>query len=218
LAAGGEFTASNTHEFQVPVEVGEDIIYVCEKCEYAENKEISKLKAGDKCLKCGGAVLEMKSVEVGNIFPLGTKYSEAFDLRFTDERGERKYVIMGSYGIGLGRVMGTIVEVFNDKDGIIWPESVAPFKAHLIEVKSEKLKVKKYAEKVYNTLHKAGIEVLYDNRKDVSAGEKFNDADLLGIPYRLVVSQKTGEKIEVKKRDSKKSRLIAVSALIKILS
>ena len=171
LAAGGEFTASNTHEFQVVADVGEDTIYLCEKCEYAENKEISKLKAGEKCPKCGGVVAEKKAIEVGNIFPLGTKYSEAFNLKFTDEKGEKKYVVMGSYGIGLGRVMATIVEVLGDKDGIIWPESVAPFRAHLLELAGAD------GAKAYEALQKAGIEVLYDDR-DLSAGEKFAEADL----------------------------------------
>lgn len=229
LAAGGEFTASNTHEFQVPVEVGEDTIYVCEKCEYAENKEISKLKAGDECptrlrqgfggQKCGGAILEKRAVEVGNIFPLGTKYSEAFDLRFVDERDEKKYVVMGSYGIGLGRTMGTIVEVFHDAKGIIWPQSVAPFRAHLISLETgdSGQETRKFAEKVYNTLQKAGIEVLYDDREDVSAGKKFNDADLIGIPYRLVVSEKTKDQVEVKKRGADKTDIFNVLNLIKIL-
>ena len=132
LAAGGDFTASHTHEFQVLAPVGEDTIFVCSKCEYAENKEISSLANGALCLKCGGKVKEEKSVEVGNIFPLGTKYTEALNLQFTDQQGNKKFVVMGSYGIGLGRLMGTIAEIHHDKDGLIWPESVAPYKFILI--------------------------------------------------------------------------------------
>jgi prolyl-tRNA synthetase len=209
VAAGGDFTASNTHEFQVLCSVGEDTIYICEKCEYAENKEISKLKDDDKCPKCGGKIKEKKSVEVGNIFPLGTKYSEAFNLKYLDEKGNKKFVVMGSYGIGLSRVMGTIVEIFNDENGIIWPESVAPFKVHLIELNNAS------AKNIYEDLIKNGIEVLYDDR-DVSAGEKFADADLIGIPYRVVVSEKTKKenKVELKKREEEKTNLISEKELL----
>ena len=145
LAAGGVFTDKFTHEFQVLSDVGEDTICVCEKCDYAENSEISKLKEGDKCLKCDGIVRQKKSIEVGNIFNNGTKYSEALGLYFTDDAGDKKPVVMGAYGIGLGRVMATVVEIHYDDKGIIWPESVAPFKIHLIEItgKENKEKVKK---------------------------------------------------------------------------
>jgi len=210
LAAGGDFTASNTHEFQVATPVGEDTIFLCSQCEYAENKEISKLKDGGKCPKCRGKIHEEKSIEVGNIFPLGTKYSEAFNLKYVDEKRNKKFVVMGSYGIGLGRVMGTIVEIFHDKKGIIWPESVAPFKVHLIELKGVS------AEKIYKDLIKRGVEVLYDDR-DVSAGEKFADADLIGIPYRMVVSEKTikENKVEVKNRKTSKIKMVDKKELIK---
>jgi prolyl-tRNA synthetase len=209
LAAGGVFTAGYTHEFQVLAGVGEDIIFVCDKCEYAENKEISKLKDGGKCPKCGGRVSEKKSIEVGNIFPLGTKYSEACDLKFADEAGEKKYVVMGSYGIGLGRLMATAVEIYSDKDGIVWPEAIAPFRAHLLEINGAS------GKGIYESLQKANIEVLYDER-DVSAGEKFAEADLIGIPWRAVVSPKTGDKIELKSRREKTTRLVTVSELIKL--
>lgn len=210
LAAGGEFTASNTHEFQVVADVGEDTIYLCEKCGYAENNEVSKLKAGEKCPKCGGTIAEKKSIEVGNIFPLGTKYSEAFNLKFTDEKGEKKYVVMGSYGIGLGRVMATIVEVLGDKDGIVWPASVAPFRAHLLALAGAD------GTKAYETLQKAGIEVLYDDR-DVSAGEKFAEADLIGVPWRIVTSPKLGDKVEVKKRGEKDVKVMELGEAMKLI-
>jgi prolyl-tRNA synthetase len=214
LAAGGDFTVSNTHEFQVLAEVGEDTIYLCDPtnggCEYAENKEISKLENGGKCPKCSGKIGEYKSIEVGNIFPLGTKYSEAFNLKFKDERGEEKHVVMGSYGIGLGRVMATVLETSNDDKGIIWPESIAPFKIHLLELSGAS------AEGVYKDLQKAGIQVLYDDRS-ASAGEKFAEADLIGIPYRAVVSPKTGDKVELKKRDNDTIDLISTNELINII-
>jgi len=218
LAAGGEFTSNYTNEFQVVTDIGEDTIYVCEGCEYAENKEISKLKVEDRCPKCGGRVQEKKSIEIGNIFPLGTKYSEAFNLHFTDEYGDKKLVVMGSYGIGLGRVMGTIVEIYHDKLGIIWPEAVAPYRVHLIELQGLNSKsLKKQAEELYKKLLAKGVEVLYDDRDDKTAGEKFADADLIGIPWRVVISEKTLEKkgVELKKRSEKIGRVFSEKELLK---
>ena len=216
IAPGGVFTSSNTHEFQVISPIGEDTILTCSKCEYAENKEISKLKSGDKCPKCKGKIRMKNAIEVGNLFPLGTKYSKAFNLQFINSKGKKEYVIMGSYGIGLGRVMGTAVEIHHDNRGIIWPNTIAPFKVHLIEIpaKSESF-VKKQAEKIYKDLIDKGIEVLYDDRDDKTAGEKFIDADLIGIPQRIVVSEKTLAKdsIEVKARNQKQEKLVKISQI-----
>jgi prolyl-tRNA synthetase len=211
LAAGGDFTTNFTNEFQVVSSVGEDIIYVCEKCEYAENKEISKLKEGDSCPKCGGRAKEEKSIEVGNIFRYGTKYSEPFNLQFTDEKGEKKFVVSGAYGIGLGRVMGTIVEVSHDEKGIVWPETVAPFKVHLISLKGGE----EQAGKIYQDLLDSGVEVLYDDR-ETSAGVKFADSDLIGIPYRIVVSPKTIEQgaVEMKKRNEQEAKLVKFEEVV----
>ncbi len=220
LAAGGEFTANFTHEFQVLSDVGEDITLICDKCGYAENVEISKLKDGDACTECAdGTIREHKSIEAGNIFPLGTKYSEAFDLQFTDKDGQKKYVVMGSYGIGLGRLMGTIVETMHDDKGIIWPESVAPFKVHLLSLSSGDDEISRQADQIYQNLQAAGIEVLYDDR-DASAGEKFADSDLIGIPYRVVISGKTmaENKVELKKRNSSEADLITQDELISKLT
>lgn len=213
LAGGGDFTVKNTNEFQVLSPVGEDAVLFCSKCDYAENKEISKLKDGNKCPKCGGSIKEENAIEVGNIFPLGTKYSAALNLRYINQKGKRENVIMGSYGIGLGRTMGAITEIYNDKNGIVWPESVAPFKIHLIELKSSNSAVKKEAEKIYKILVDKGVEVLYDNRDDKTIGEKFADADLIGIPIRLVVSEKTLAKdsVEIKERDKKTLKLLKIS-------
>lgn len=216
LAAGGVFTASNTHEFQVLSPVGEDTIYVCGQCGYAENNEISKLKSGDQCPKCKGKITEEKSIEVGNIFPLGTKYSKPYNLQFINEKGEKKFVVMGSYGIGVGRLMGAVVEVHHDERGILWPESIAPFAVHLICLDEA---VKKESDKVYKDLTQKGIEVLYDDRMDRMAGEKFADADLIGIPTRLVVSKKTvaNNKIEIKKRQEKESKMVTMSEIYEML-
>ncbi|MEK7536987.1 MAG: aminoacyl--tRNA ligase-related protein [Patescibacteria group bacterium] len=211
LAGGGAFTISNTHEFQVLSDVGEDTVFICLKCEYAENSEISKLKDGGQCSKCGGFVQEKKSIEVGNIFPLGLKYSEAFGLKYLDKDGGQKHVVMGSYGIGISRLMGTIVEIHNDGIGILWPENVAPFKVHLIALNHRNQE----AGKIYEDLQNAGVEVLYDDRLDQSPGEKFADADLIGCPFRVIVSEKTLEKdsVEFKKRAEDKSILVNLNKL-----
>lgn len=215
VAGGGDFTISNTHEFQVLADVGEDSVFYCAKCCYAENREISKLESGGKCVRCEGEVLQGNAIEVGNIFPLGAKYSEAFDLKFTDEGGNKKLVVMGSYGIGISRLMATIVEIHNDERGIIWPKNVAPYIAHLVYVPSRDPKIKNEADKLYDLLQKEGVEVLYDDRVEVSAGEKFIDADLLGMPLRIVLSEKTLEQssVEFKKRNEKNTELCSLNYL-----
>lgn len=223
VAAGGVFTAKNTHEFQVVADVGEDAIFVCGECAYAENKEISTLKDGDQCPNCQGNMQQKNAIEVGNIFPLGTKYTEALGLQFVDEEGGKKYVVMGSYGIGLGRAMGTIVEVHHDEKGIIWPESVAPFRVHLVELEAKNLglgeKVKTAAGALYDEFLAKGIEVLYDDRADKTAGEKFADADLIGIPWRIVISEKTLEEngFELKKRGEAQSQIFSTAALFEAI-
>ncbi|MFA6254518.1 MAG: aminoacyl--tRNA ligase-related protein [Patescibacteria group bacterium] len=214
-ASGGSFS-KYSHEFQVLTPYGEDTIYFCEKCHYAQNKDIATVKAGDRCPKCGGEIKEGKAIEVSNIFPLKTKYSEPFKLEYVDEDGKKKPVMMGCYGIGPSRVMGSVVEVFHDEKGIIWPESIAPFKVHLLVLGTEGAVVKK-AKEVYDKLLKSDVEVLFDDRTEISAGQKFAEADLLGIPYRLVVSGKTGDQIEVKKRSETKAEIMALDKLIKKL-
>ena len=200
FASGGSFSKFS-HEFQAITSAGEDTIYIDEKSKIAVNKEVYI----DEILKSlnfkKDKLIEKKSIEVGNIFSLGTKFSEPFDLKYKNEKGEENLVIMGSYGIGLGRLMGAVVEILSDDKGLIWPVSIAPFKVHIVELTSEKNKVKETSEKLYNTLVKSGIEVLYDDRES-RAGEKFNDSDLIGIPIRIVVSDKGLEKgeFEIKQR------------------
>lgn len=215
VAAGGDFTVSNTHEFQVLAAVGEDTIFICEKCGYAENLEVSHLKTGDACPRCGGEMVEKRAIEVGNIFPLGTKYSKAFGLQFVNENGKKDYVVMGSYGIGLGRLMGAVVEVHHDEKGIIWPESLAPFRVHLVALDGKKSK----ADDVYEELLHNGVEVLYDDREEKTAGEKFADADLIGCPVRLVVSERTlrEKSIEVKSRREKTEKLLPLTKILDLL-
>ncbi len=202
FASGGSFS-KYSHEFQTITEAGEDVIYIDEKNKIAINKEVFN----DEVLKNLNLkkedFKEEKAVEVGNIFSLGTKYSDAFDLKYVDEKGDKKPVIMGSYGIGPGRVMGTIAEILSDEKGLIWPKNIAPFHLHLISIEDKDGKVKVEADNLYDKLNKKGIEVLYDDR-DVRAGEKFADSDLIGIPLRIVISEKTlqSKSIEIKDRKS----------------
>jgi len=212
LAGGGVFTENFTHEFQVLSEVGEDTIFLCTGCGYAENIEISKLKDGDTCPKCNGKVVEKKAIEVGNIFKYGPKYSEKLGLYYKDENGADHPVISGAYGIGIGRLMATVVETSNDKDGIIWPENIAPYKIHLIMLPGGE----EASQKLYRELSEKGIEVLFDDRDDKTAGEKFADADLIGCPLRVVVSKKTVEKnsVETKERNKKETDLVPMDKLV----
>lgn len=204
-ASGGVFTKSHTHEFQALSEVGEDTIYFKEGWKYWKNKEVMS----DEELH-DPEVQSATSIEVGNIFPLGTMYAEKMQALFTDQDGARKPVWFASYGIGPTRVMGTIVEIFHDEKGIVWPRSVAPFQVHLVGLNEK-------AEEVYSKLLENNIEVLFDDRKDTGAGAKFADADLIGIPVRLVVSNKTEEKIEWKERKSESTELLTIAEVLQRL-
>jgi prolyl-tRNA synthetase len=206
-APGGVFTENITHEFQVVCEAGEDTIVYCDKCEFAQNKEISNLKEGDICPKCGGKVKLGKSIEVGNIFKFGTSYSEKMNAAYADKNSKKTFLHFASYGIGVTRLIGTLVEMFNDEKGIIWPKEVAPFQVHLIGLN-------KNAEDIYQKLLEQGIDVLFDDR-EVSPGQKFADCDLIGIPVRLVVSDKTADKIELKARDRDEVEVISFEEVIK---
>lgn len=189
-AGGGAFTDQFTHEFSVITPAGEDLILVCDVCKTAENSEIAGGR--ETCETCGGVVKKEKAVEAGNIFKLGTKYTEPCEVYFTDKDGVRKLVLMGCYGIGNTRMVGTIVEASHDDNGIIWPLAVAPYRVHLISLGKDEV-VNAAAEKLYNEMLAAGVEVLFDDR-DESAGKKFKDSDLIGIPVRVVVSGRTLEK------------------------
>jgi len=211
-AGGGVFTKNITHEFQVLSETGEDEIIYCEGGDFSQNTEIAKVSAGKKCDLGHGPLKKSKSIEVGNIFGFGQEYSKKMNVTFTDEKGEKTYPYFGSYGIGLTRAMGAIVEVHHDGKGIIWPESVSPFDAHLVHI--EDPGTEKHVQKVYEELTKAGVDVLWDDR-NISAGEKFKDADLIGIPVRLVVSKKTESKVEWKKRTDSKAQLFSLEEIAK---
>lgn len=214
FASGGTFSKFS-HEFQTVTSVGEDTIYLDENSGIAINKEVYNDEVIGELGLNKETLVEQRAVEVGNIFSLGTKFSEPFDLKYTDEKGEDKFVIMGSYGIGLGRLMGIVVEVLSDDKGIIWPESIAPFSVHLLSLGEDET-VQNEANKVYEELLKNNIEVLFDDRVGLSAGEKFADADLLGIPNRVVVSVRSMKEngVEVKKRSEEKGNVISVDELL----
>ncbi len=198
-ASGGTFS-KYSHEFQTVTDAGEDTIYIDEKNKTAINEEIAEDTKD---------LVKKKSVEVGNIFTLGTKYSEPFELNYTDAEGNTKPVIMGSYGIGIGRLMGTVAEVLSDDKGLVWPDTIAPFEVHLVALSREDGKVVEYADTLYGELTGMGIEVLYDDR-DMRPGEKFADADLIGIPYRIVVSEKLykEKKLEFKMRKTGETAIL----------
>jgi prolyl-tRNA synthetase len=199
-ASGGVFS-KYSHEFQTVTEYGEDRVHVCVSCHIAINKEI--IQEISACPECGNKNLEeKKAIEVGNIFKLGTRFSEPCNANFTDQEGKQHPAIMGCYGLGTSRLMGSIVEILHDKSGIVWPKEVAPYAVHLIALgKSDE--VYAYAQNVYDQLIKRGIDVLFDDRREVNAGEKFADSDLIGIPTRVVVSQKTMAENNVELKDRK---------------
>lgn len=217
FASGGSFSKFS-HEFQAITEAGEDTIYLDEKKKIAVNKEVYNDEVLKELNLDRKDLVEKKAIEVGNIFSLGTRFSEPFDLTYKDEKGEEKLVIMGSYGIGLSRLMGTIVEILSDDKGIVWPASIAPFKVHLIEITSNNSKVKETAEDIYKKLTDKGIEVLFDDR-DTRAGEKFNDSDLIGVPLRVVVSEKgiDAGTIEVKERKNGNVSMLKEDDLLKFV-
>jgi len=217
FASGGSFSKFS-HEFQTITGAGEDTIYLDESKGVAVNKEVFTDEVlGDLNLNKDD-LIEKTSIEVGNIFSLGTKFSKPFNLTYKDENGNENEVIMGSYGIGLGRLMGTVVETLSDDNGIIWPESIAPFQIHLLLLGKDD-RAKEESDKLYSELTSRNIEVLYDDRIDISAGEKFADADLMGMPYRLVVSNRSLESggFEIKKRSEKNGRVVNIEQLITLL-
>jgi prolyl-tRNA synthetase len=216
-ASGGAFSKVS-HEFQMPTESGEDVIFVNAAGDYAWNKEVAAaLKDGDMAPDGSGPVREMKAIEVGNIFKLKTRFTEAFDVRFTDASGSTQPVYMGCYGIGPSRVMGAIVEASHDDRGIIWPKSVAPFAVHLVSLTSKddavRERIAETSEGLYDDLKKMGVTVLWDDRADMSPGAKFADADLMGMPLRIVVSEKTlaQDGVEWKARCSADAKIVPLA-------
>lgn len=215
FASGGSFS-KYSHEFQAITSAGEDTIYVDEEKNIAVNREVYT----DEVLADLGltkeSLVEKRAIEVGNIFELNTKFSAPFNFTYKDETGSEITVIMGCYGIGVSRLMGTVVEVLSDDKGMIWPEAIAPFKVHLLALGADG-EAHTQALSIHTMLKDAGVEVLLDDRTDVSAGEKFADADLIGIPYRIVVSERSLKEggVEIKKRTEEKGRIVPLDDLLK---
>ncbi len=189
FASGGAFTQFS-HEFQTIAETGEDVIYINREKKIAINEEVLNEETLTKLGITRVDLEEVKTAEVGNIFNFGTQKAEDLGLFYKNEKGEQVPVWMGSYGIGITRVMGLLAEKFADEKGLVWPEHIAPFRVHLIELGNDNVDVHSEAQELYRELNEAKVEVLWDDR-DVRAGEKFADADLIGIPLRVVVSEKT---------------------------
>lgn len=207
FASGGIFSEFS-EEFQTVSDAGEDLIYISEEKGIAINKEVMNDKTLAKLGVRREELVEKKAIESGNIFHLGTKFSDPLGLNFKDENGQAKPVIMGSYGLGPTRLMGTLVECLSDEKGLVWPESVAPFRVHLLSLNQDAI-----ADKVYDDFSKAGIEVLYDDR-DLRAGEKFAESDLLGIPYRVVIGKSAADGVaEVKRRMNEAIENVSIADL-----
>lgn len=216
FASGGSFSAYS-HEFQMETNAGEDLIYYDPTKRIAVNKEVYT----DEVLRDLGLerekLIEKKTIEVGNIFKLRTKFSDAFELSYKDEEGKKRSVEMGCYGIGLGRLMGAVVEALADDRGIVWPDAIAPFRYHIVRLGAGDKKVNEFADMFYEDMKKYhGDEILYDDRETVNAGEKFADSDLIGIPTRIVISRKTLEtgKFEVVRRTETTPRLVSREELL----
>lgn len=206
LASGGDFTKDYSHEFQIRLETGEDVLYRDLVTGVVYNKEVAPVDADNP-----EKFEKFRASEIGNIFPLGTKFTKANNYEFTDADGERKPIYMGSYGIGISRIMGVMVEKFNDDKGIIWPKNIAPFRVSLVNFED----TKDQAEEIYNKLIESGIEVLWDDR-EVSAGSKFADADLIGCPFRLVISKRSLENggVELKGRTDSEGKVVSLTEAI----
>lgn len=218
-ASGGSFTKKFSHEFQIETSAGEDVILACPSCTFAQNSEIATHKEGDACPQCGSTLGMTKGVEAGNIFDLGHTFAEAFSFYVTLEDGTQQLVFMGCYGIGVSRLVGTIVEASHDDRGMIWPKSVAPMPVHLVSLSSKdasvQSKIDEVAEGLHDDLIREGINVLWDDRS-ASTGEKLADADLIGLPLRVLVSEKTlkEDAVEWKRRTSTESELVKLQDVL----
>ena len=223
-SSGGDFTKKFSHEFQVITPAGEDDILACSVCTFAQNIEIATMKAGDACPACGAKLEAVKGIEIGNIFDLHEKFTSAFGVKYNDENGKQKIPIMGCYGIGTTRLVGASVEAHHDEKGMIWPVEVAPADAHLITLNSKddaiNEKVQIASQGLYEDLQKAGKKVLWDERIDASVGEKLGDADLIGLPIRILISSKSLDQngVEVKFRTENKAKIMAFDEILQLFA
>jgi prolyl-tRNA synthetase len=217
-ASGGAFTEKLSYEFMVLTDAGEDDILYCDACEFCVNDQITDLEEGALCPNCqNGLLTQARASEVGNVFDLGTKYGRDFDMGFIARDGSKQFPVMGCYGIGISRLMGVIVEKFHDERGIIWPSSIAPAQVHLVQLGSDEA-IRHAAMDLYDRCRQRGIEVLWDDR-DASAGVKLADADLIGIPWRIVVSARMlkQDRVELKSRVDEPEILTVEQALSRVV-
>lgn len=215
-ADGGIFTARFSDEWQTLNEFGEDTIYVDETKKIAINAEILTDENLEKLGLNRNDLIQKKGVEVGNTFHLESKYTDALDVFYTDENGAKQSIIMGCYGIGVSRLMGVIAEIFADDKGLIWPENIAPAKVYLVRIGGEA--AVNHSDELYKELIVKGIEVIYDDR-DIHPGQKFADSELMGIPYRVTVSDRmlaSGEYELVERKDGQKKLLTRDQLLAKL--
>lgn len=216
-ASGGSFSKKISYEFMVLTDAGEDDILYSDQSDYCVNVEITELKEGDASPDGKGALKLGKASEVGNVFDLGIRYQDAFDFSFLDKEGNKQKGVMGCYGIGVSRIMGVIAETTSDEKGLAWPTAVAPFSVHLLVLSKDKESdAFKKAEELYKKLTDSHIEVLFDDR-EMNAGEKFADADLIGIPMRVVISDKSllSGGVEIKERKGEKGEIVSVESFLK---
>jgi len=213
----GQIGGDEADEFMVMSEVGEDTITYCTECSYSANQEFSNLNEGDECPECGGTIAVAKGIEVGNIFKLGTKYSESMGAKIINKEGKQVPVIMGCYGIGISRTLMASVEQNSNDNGIVWPSEIAPFEVHVIPVNTKDDLQVEVASSLYNELKAKGVEVLLDDRAE-RAGVKFKDSDLIGIPYRIVVGKDAKDgKVEFSNRKLDTKELVEVTKVLNLL-
>lgn len=218
-AGTGMIGGTLSHEFQVLADSGEDAIVGCQSCDYASNIELAKAKEGEKCPKCHqGKIKGHRGIEVGQVFFLGEKYSKSMGAMYLDEKGDKKMMVMGCYGIGIGRTAAAAIEQNHDEKGIRWPLAIAPYSVVILSLGNEE-KVVSAARQFYEQLLAKGVDVLMDDREE-RAGVKFNDADLIGIPYQLTIGAKGLEKneVELKDRHSGNKESVSIDQAMSLLS
>ena len=213
-ADSGQIGGYETAEFMALAEVGEDTVVYSDTGTFASNSEVHDLPVGAPSPDGIGTIAHAKTIEVGHVFKLGTKYSEAMNANFLDENQKKQPLIMGCYGIGISRVLMAVIEQNNDENGMIWPKAIAPYAVHVVAVDMKKAEQAEAAETIYADLKAAGFEVLFDDRKE-RPGVKFSDADLIGLPIRITVGRGVSEGlVELKVRATGETSEVSVADLV----
>jgi len=217
-AESGAMGGDVSHEFLVPAPIGEDMVFICPQCGYAQGPG-GVPDNEPRCPRCSRTKLQRQAaIELGHVFQLGTKYSQSLGAFYVDENGQQKPFIMGCYGIGVSRLIAALIECHHDQQGIIWPAKVAPFEVEILPLQVQEQVVMQTAEELYTALSRSGIEVLMDDR-DESAGRKFNDADLIGIPWRVTIGTKGLRQgnLEIKQRKDDQHQAVPVKEALATL-